>query len=433
MLRTYRDNEQGSFSVLFVQSLFVAFLSMAVVIDVSKIHQSQEKIQFITDAAALYTLKHDSEAEEKPAIFRDYVNQLAASMGEDIHITTTQISVNETDERMSLVASTTAPFELTMVKFMSNFDKVAAHTNTEIGIEDVEVALVIDISSSMANARITEAKASAKLFVEQLLGDDSIEGRVSISLIPFGGTVRVPVEMQNLLQTPEEGLEAYSENWIDGEWNQCFELDIDDIKDGIKYDETYRVLPDFYSWNNTNPWCPLAGNEFMPLTNDAEALTAKIDSFTLSDGTGSDHGMHWGYESLNHYWENRLPGGLPDTPAAYYTGVKKVIVFMSDGGITSQHYVRDQDMTGSLPYNSRKKTRISKANTLAAFEHICDKAKLDEIEVYTIAYLISRSSHKEPLQNCASSDTHYVDAGSGDLENIFKNIAASISPLRISM
>lgn len=433
MLRTYRDNEQGSFSILFVQCVFVAFLSMAIAIDVSKIHQSREKLQYITDAAALHTLKHDSKADEKPAIFKEYVNQLAESMGEDIHITTSQISVRETDERMSLVASTTAPFELTMVKFMSNFDKVAAHTNTEIGIEDVEVALVIDISSSMKNARIAEAKASAKLFVEQLLEDDSIQGRVSISLIPFGGTVRVPVEMQNLLQTPEEGLEAYSPNWIDGEWNQCFELDIDDIKDGIKYDETYRVLPDFYSWNSTNPWCPLAGNEFMPLTNDAEALTAKIDGFTLSDGTGSDHGMHWGYESLNHYWENKLPGGLADTPAAYYTGVKKVIVFMSDGGITSQHYVRDQDMTGNVPFNSRKKTRITKANTLAAFEHICDKAKVEEIEVYTIAYLITRASHKEPLQNCASSDLHYVDAQSGDLEKIFKNIAASISPLRISM
>jgi Flp pilus assembly protein TadG len=237
ILRTYRDNEQGSFSILFSLSLFVAFVSAAVVIDVSKIHQSQEKLQHITDAAALYTLKHYSKVDEKPAIFKDYVNQLAKSMGEDIQITTTKINVNETDERISLVASTTAPFELMIAKFMSNFDTVAANTNTEIGIEDVEVALVIDISSSMKNARIAEAKASAKLFVEQLLEDDSIQGRVSISLIPFGGTVRVPVEMQDLLKTPDEGLETYSQNWIDGEWNQCFELDIDDIKDGLKYDE----------------------------------------------------------------------------------------------------------------------------------------------------------------------------------------------------
>lgn len=433
VLRTYQEDEQGSFSTLFVLSLFVVYMSIAVVIDISKIHQSQEKLQHISDAAALYTLKHDSKVDEKPTIFKDYINQLAKSMGEDIHITTNQISVQETDESMSLVASTTAPFELTMVKFMSNFDKVAAHTNTEIGIEDIEVALVVDISSSMANARITEAKASAKLFVEQLLEDKSINGRVSISLIPFGGTVRVPVEMKNLLQTPDEGFEEYSQYWIDGKWNQCFELDIDDIKDGVKYDKTYRVIPDFYSWNKTNPWCPREGNEFMPLTNDTEALTAKIDNFTLSDGTGSDHGMHWGYESLNNYWENKLPGGLVDTPAPNYAGVKKVIVFMSDGGITAQHYVRDQDMTGNVPFNSKKKQRISYTNALVAFEGLCEKAKSEEIEVYTIAYLIRRSAHKEPLQNCASSKSHYVDARSGELENIFKSIAASISPLRVSM
>lgn len=433
LLRTYQDNQQGSFSILFALSLFVAFLSIAIVIDVSKIHQSREKLQSLSDAAALYTLKHDSKVEEKPTIFKNYVNQLAESMGENIHITTTHIKVKETNERISLVASVTAPFELTMVKFMSDFDKVAAHTNTEIGVEDVEVALVIDISSSMKNARITEAKASAKLFVEQLLEDESIQGRVSISLIPFGGTVRVPVEMKTLLQTPDEGLDDYSKNWIDGKWNQCFEFDIDDIKNGVKHDEKYRAIPDFYSWHKTNPWCPRAGNEFMPLTNDAEALTTKIDNFTLSDGTGSDHGMHWGYESLNHYWENKLPGGLADTPAAYYTGVKKVIVFMSDGGITAQHYVRDADMKGTLPFNSKKKQRISYTDALVAFESLCDKAKSEEIEVYTIAYLISKSAHREPLQNCASSTSHYVDARSGELENIFKNIAASISPLRISM
>ena len=433
MLRTYRRDEQGSFSILFVLSLFVAYLSIAVVVDVSKIHQSREKLQSITDAAALYTLKHESSADEKPAVFKAYVNELAKSMGEDVHISTAQIRVVETDGRISLVASTAAPFELTMVKFMSNFDTVTANTNTEIGIKDVEVALVIDISSSMRNARITEAKASAKLFVEQLLDDESITGRVSISLIPFGGTVRLPAEMKSLLQTPSGGLKNYSKNWIDGKWNQCFELDIDDIKNGIKHDQKYRVIPDFYSWNKTNPWCPREGNEFMPLTNDAEALTAKIDNFTLSDGTGSDHGMHWGYESLNHYWENKLPGGLEDTPAAYYAGVKKVIVFMSDGGITAQHFVRKQDMKGSLPFNSYKRQRISYANALAAFEGLCEKAKSEDIEVFTIAYLISRQSHKEPLQNCASSESHYVDARSGELENIFKSIAASISPLRLSM
>ncbi|WP_026942250.1 pilus assembly protein TadG-related protein [Hellea balneolensis] len=433
MLRSYLDDQQGSFSILFVMSLFVAYLSIAVVVDVSKIHQSREKLQFISDAAALYTLKHDSKSEEKAAIFKTYVNKLADSMGEDTYITTTKINVHETDERITLTASTTAPFELTMTKFMSSFNKVAINTNAEIGIEDVEVALVIDISSSMKNARINEAKASAKLFVKQLLDDDSIVGRISISLVPFGGTVRVPVEMKDLLQTPTIGLELYSQNWIDGEWNQCFEFDIDDIKNGVKYDKTYRVLPDFYSWNQTNPWCPLEGNEFMPLTNDAQALTAKIDNFTLSDGTGSDHGMHWGYESLNNYWENKFPGGLVNTPAANYSGVKKVIIFMSDGGITAQHYVRPQHMVGNVPFNSRKKQRISYTNALVAFEHLCDKAKSEDIEVYTIAYLITKSAHREPLQNCASSESHYVDARSGDLENIFSRIAASISPLRISM
>ena len=105
---------------------------------------------------------------------------------------------------------------------------------------------------------------------------------------------------------------------------------------------------------------------------------------------------------------------------------------MTDGGITAQHYVRDQDKFGSLPFDSKKRQRISRNNALSAFYSVCDKAKSNDIEIYTIGYLLTNQNRKNELINCASTSSNYLDANSGNLSGIFSSVANSIAPLRLS-
>lgn len=431
-LRSFKRKIDGNVSIMFAVSFTMSFILIGAVFDLTLIHKGQSKLQNLSDAAALAALQFDGSVEEKEAVFAEYVNSLAGISGDKPNIVTTRVKVEETESLITINAEVKMPFELMMLQNFHNFDNVSVATEAQMGIENIEIALVIDISSSMRGARLTEAKKSSLFFIDQVLNDQSLNGRVAISFIPFGGTVRVPEEMKYLLETPDEGLAEYSKYWIDGKWNQCFEFDTDDIKNGLKSEATYRASPDFWSWNQGNPWCPLAGNEFLPLTDDASVLNAKVDMLSLSDGTGSDHGMLWGYESLNEDWKNKLPGGLEDTPAENKSSTKKVLVFMTDGGITSQHYVRDQYKTGLPPFNSRRKTRVSYNNSLSTFLNLCEKAKDKEIEIFTIGYNIKRTKHLTPLQTCASSETNFIDASTGNLEAVFGGIAAAISPLRVS-
>jgi len=419
IFQRFKRNEDGNISIMFVGSFVTLNLLAGVAIDLSLMHKAQEKLQDITDAAALAAVKHGGTIQDRKTYFNEYVNLLADMSNDARPVVSDTLTIEETDTSISLEANVSMPHDLVWLDNFFSFDHVAATTKVEIGVENIEVALAIDISSSMKGARLTEAKASTELFIKQLLNDSSTINQISISLIPFGGTVRVPEELSHLLDVPKKGLKDYSQHWIGGEWNQCFEYDISDISDGIDPKGSYSVTPDFWSWNKTNPWCPLAGNEFVPLTDDADNLLNKVATLSLSDGTGSDHGMRWAFETLNHEWVNKLPGGLENTPAANDDDTKKYIVFMTDGGITEQHYVQNRYISGSPPYNSRRKKMTTFNESLNAFYESCDEAKDNDIEVYTIGYNLSRDTAEEQLKNCASTSANYIDASTGNLESVF--------------
>lgn len=433
MRKRFCDDTEGNISLMYATVFMATFIALGAAIDMSLIYNGHSRLQNWSDAAALAALNFDGDMSEKEAYFIEYINLLAQASGEtDLAIATQRVEIEESEDRLSLKAKVFMDHELMFLNNFQDFDTIRVDTTAQLGVSDIEIALVIDVSSSMDGARLAEAKRSSTLFIDQVLGDESLDGRIAISYVPFGGTVRLPADMRFMLETPAEGFESYSENWIGGEWNHCFEFDVEDVREGFSPYESYRVIPDFWSWKDTYPWCPLAGNELVPLTNDKEILRAKIDTLSLSDGTGSDHGIAWGYETLNHEWKDKFPSGLRNTPARNNSNVRKIMVFMTDGGITAQHYVRDRDKTGEPPFNSKRKDRISVGNAKVNFISICDKAKEKGIELYTIGYNISNNKHLQPLKRCASSELHFVDAATGDLDNIFQGIADSISPLRIS-
>ena len=76
--------------------------------------------------------------------------------------------------------------------------------------------MVLDISSSMAGAKIAELRNSARNFIETLMDSESIQGRVSIAVVPFGGSVKLPNDLNYLLNPP-----ATTQHWVGGQWNGC--------------------------------------------------------------------------------------------------------------------------------------------------------------------------------------------------------------------
>lgn len=447
LLKRFKSETKGNVSLMFAGSFTASFLMIGAAFDLTLLHKNQEKTQYLVDAAALAALRFDGSTKEKEAVFIDHLESLAKASGRSGSMDTSYVTVKETETSFTLEATVVSPNELLILQNIEGFDTISTFTTAVVGIQDVEIALVLDISSSMRGTKIIEAQNSAKLFVNELLEDENLDGRISISLVPFGGTVRVPEELSDLLDYEDNGNNGnngignseddepigFAEKWIDGKWNQCFHFDISDIEEGLDPDGSYGVTPDFTAFRNRDAWCPITGNEMVPLTDEPEILEQRIDELTLSNGTGSDHGMAWAFATLNDEWKNRFPGGLKDTPARNKAATRKIIVFMTDGNITGQVFLEDSDFTGQPPFHSgRRIYGISGNDATGALYSICDTAKENEMEIYTIGYQLRNNAARQQLEYCSTSPSHNVSSDAGELDSIFSTIAASISPLRTS-
>ena len=434
IVNRYKKDTRGNVTIMFAVSFVGTMTLIGAVFDLMILNKSRQQVQYLTDAASLAALQFDGTLAEKAAVFDQHVKVLAElSDGNVSKNFETNVEIVERDGALVLNAQVSLPHELILLQHLGGPKTITVSTSAEKGIEDIEIAMVVDISSSMAGSKIIEAQAAATLFVEQLLDDEALDERISISLVPFGGTVRVPVELSSLLDTPLDQLNEYAENWIDGEWNQCFEYDLDDTRNGIKPNRTYRETPDFSAYAARNPWCPISGNELIPLGDDKDVLIDRIDALTLSDGTGTDHGLAWGIETLNPEWRNRFPGAEANKPGDLTSQTTKIIVLMSDGGITEQRFVPEDRRGGPPPYRARRRdSLIPERDTTLAFEGACDRAKEDNIELIMIGFDLRNNADRALLERCATTSSNYIDARTGDLGSVFSGIADKISPLRVT-
>lgn len=204
----------------------------------------------------------------------------------------------------------------------------------------------------------------------------------------------------------------------------------------------HGVLPNFTVWNRTNPWCPDSDDaEAVFLSNDRNRLVGLLETFDnniLSDGTGTDIATSWGVRALDPEWQGGLNGDAQfnGRPAVYDDGeTLKVMVVMTDGGITSQRRPeRGWDATLNLVHVGTRGTD-DLYNTMQArrnFSDLCTYAKNNGVIVYSIAFQVRGGRDQNDMRACASSDAQFYNVEDLDIASAFVSIAADLTQLRLS-
>lgn len=193
----------------------------------------------------------------------------------------------------------------------------------------------------------------------------------------------------------------------------------------LRLDDTQPSTP-YPGWVDTQQRCP---RPLVTLTNTSSTVVSAIRALTAgSSGYAPDtyipSGMIWGV--------NTLSPTAPFTATAYdprNRRPRKVLVLMTDGANTLQFQSSDGQHVGVWPpLQSRPEIQRTNADTLA----ICDYAKRQNIEVYTVALAVNLPEAQTMLRSCASAPQNYFDArNSTDLANAFLAIAASINTVRL--
>jgi len=246
---------------------------------------------------------------------------------------------------LSVTATSNVEVPLFFKGVVGGGDKViSASARTITDSRTVEIALVLDISTSMNDSRLNEMKAAASNFIETLLDGPEAE-RIHISMVPYGGAVRLPQSMFFLLDPPEEEEEVY---WPGGMWNGCLFMLPDDYQNGINIAANFPYLPSFWTFGGNshrenNPWCPRVGNEVVGLTQDKEILLDTINNFSRSDGTVTGIAAAWGLTTLEPSWRGVYPNSEEEVPFDFEANRRKIMILMSDGGSSHLLYPNSND------------------------------------------------------------------------------------------
>lgn len=356
---------------------------------------------------------------------------------------TTDISLNS--RRVGARASVQSPTTLLGVMGINEITVVRSTEAVERA-RNIEISLVLDISSSMRGGKIDSLRAAALDFVDTVL-DADVSGTTSISVIPYGGTVRLP---DSFFRYVTQG-ETYSPPGFDWQlpvpqtvsaWNNCLEMNRNQVDRIRMTPGGHGVMPEFTVWNRGNDWCPSdEGATSVFLTNDRATLAAVISRFDdsiLSDGTGTDVATSWGARALDPEWRGALGGEseFSDRPASYDDdATMKVMVVMTDGGITQQRRPeRGWDPeTGDVHVGTRGTDDLYNTNEARRnFENLCSYANDNGVMVYTIAFQVGGGRNRRDMENCATSPVQFYDVQDLNIAAAFSAIAADLNQLRLS-
>ena len=321
----------------------------------------------------------------------------------------------------------------------------------------VEIAMVLDVSSSMNGSKLTALKQAASEFVDNV-SDDGNAAEVSINLVPYGGAVNIGSELFERYAVPKtannldpskaeydigNGVQDAGFRFTNG--GNCLELENDDFKGDILSPKSRGEIPLLYRWNVGNPWCPNDKAKAIFNSNNFEAIKERINEFSLSDGTGTDHGIAWGLNALSPEWSGKLGGNFANRPADFDDQTTlKVAIIMTDGGITAQIRQEDPsvaDVTNGGDKNNRQNIydrgnsnhQIGQGTASAYFIEACETFRENNVAVFTIGFQLNENSDAATLlKNCASVPSNHLPVEGLDIDAAFQAIRSSLSTLRVS-
>lgn len=153
-------------------------------------------------------------------------------------------------------------------------------------------------------------------------------------------------------------------------------------------------------------------SEPVGLTNNRAVLNNYINSLNAGGGTAGHLGVAWSWYLVSEHWDGVFTGS--EAPLAYSEpDSDKVVILMTDGSFNSEVFPEQ----GSSDAQARA---------------LCDNMKRSGIKVYTVA-LNAPSSGRRVLEYCASgAEYFYQPETAAELTDAYKQIATSISDLRIS-
>lgn len=358
----FRRQEDGVLALPVLIIILLMLMVGGIGIDLMRYERDRTELQYTLDRAVLAAA--DLDQQFAPAeVVQDYLEK--SGLGE--HYETPYVDVGQGYKKVE--ASIATPFAAQYLRLAGDPGLILrANARAEESIDDIEISLVLDVSGSMnSNNRLPNLKVAAKEFVDAI-GLNTIEGKMSMSIVPYATQVSAPDELFNVLNVSEEHSYSNCINFQSADFNRT------GLTDGQEYERTMHFTPWYtrdYRADDTRlvyrPICEdSSSRELLLLEQDPDTLKDYIDNLFATGNTSIDLGMKWGTllldDSMQPTIQSLTAGDDPyidpvfsTRPAAYSdTETLKIIVLMTDGQNTTQYSIDDdfRDGMSGVWYNA---------------------------------------------------------------------------------
>lgn len=455
-------------------------LAMAgVAIDLTRLYVLHSRLVTATDAAALAGARAVNEADRDQQIERWFwanftrttPSRQTGFMGAEV--TSFSIAIDDTNRVVRVRVRAALP---TTVLRLFGKDTLIAQVDQAAMRQDrgMELALVLDVTGSMAGAAMTTLRESAAELVNILYGPNETIPNLWVSIVPYTATVNIGRGRTSWLAPGSLDPSAYGSTV----WRGCVFArhqngeDETDTPPSIAPFQPYlwpstvgRYSPHLgdNEWTNTtitepNPENPPSdaaqnrlgnmargpnlgcGRAILPLSQARSTVLNEISNLraTHRGGTMANLGLQMGWATLSPRWQGLW--GTAGVPLPYDTPyMDKVLVLMTDGNNewydwpegapgacrTSgsnppcrSGYVNNGDADNTA-YGRLRENRLGLASPTSAnaraeinrrMTRLCGRIKQAGIIVYTITFNVSNAGTQALYRDCASRPEYYFNS-----------------------
>lgn len=276
-------------------------------------------------------------------------------------------------------------------------------------ISDIDIILVLDVSGSMAGAKLTNLKTAARNFVDQVKAKDD-DNRISIGIVPYNAQVNLGAPLRGFFNaTHQHGvansncLELPASVFGSLELSRTIPLpmmahaDTQNSVSGSSYVAPASAAP---ANNAGSRWCNAGTNNAVTLpTKNATKAKNAITALTAEGNTSILLGMRWATALIDPSARsiysgliatNNMDSNMSGRPLDYRdhdNPSMKVIVLMTDGEHVAHDRVTDPYKTGdadNLIAPSGNSTQIWRATSGSKEYSVFHSSKVDTKNATTI-------------------------------------------------
>lgn len=294
--------------------------------------------------------------------------------------------------------------------------------------KDIEVAMMLDITGSMAGQKIKDLKTAANNALDAFLaGQDAKNPRVRVAIVPYADSVNTGSLAGNV----------YVEKKFVGNSEPPKLDDPVGASGGSGFDGCATERKGKQQFTGAGPYAAMVNRDYRlaycpaaplsPLSADVAALKKVVKNFAANGFTAGHVGIQWSWYMLSPDWAGVLPKAAQ--PAAYNARkVGKFAILMTDGEFNTAY--------AGVPEKERT-TEIQATRSGSYAQTLCKNMKAQGIEIFTVGFMLKEAGAKQVLGACASPDTgsikHYFETSSGsELNDAFLEIASNIERLALT-